>query len=78
MGVLAHKPQPPIRGVYGVILKRLIDIDNGRVIPFPHVFLRLGQCFSLTKPECWETLHILSDFGYIKIVAFHGIRMLKS
>jgi len=64
-------------GLYGLLLKRIEECENveGEIIRFPKVFLALCRGFSIKKKEAWELLYLLRDFGLIKIIAGHGVRL---
>lgn len=47
------------------------------LIPFPLVFNRLGIMFHLPKEETVTLLDHLESEGHIKVVPFHGIRVLE-
>lgn len=67
-------------GLYTIFLKRLnnIELKPGKeIIPFPIVFEKLCLNFSINKKECWEILFLLRDAEWIKIIPFHGIKIIK-
>ncbi|MBS3071163.1 hypothetical protein J4407_02585 [Candidatus Pacearchaeota archaeon] len=67
-------------GLYSLALIRIKECEKvkGEIIRFPILFEKLCRSFSIKKKEAWELLFILSDFGFIEIVRFHGIKILRS
>ena len=68
-------------GLQGVLQKRLSAVQEEmrkEIIPFSLIFHRLCSAFHITKEECWELLSFLQDKEMVKIVPFHGIRIIKS
>lgn len=67
-----------LKGLYGLALQRLKEckVKNG-IIRFPEVFSKLCTTFSLKKKECWELLFLFRDFGLIKIICGHGVKLIK-
>ena len=69
-----------MQGLYGKFLQRLGEVNEQckkEILPFPHIFEKLCRNFSIRKKECWEILFLLRDVGFIEIVPFHGIKILK-
>lgn len=50
-------------------------ISDGRIIPLPLVFESLCRKFSIDKKKCWNCLFFMAEWGFIKIVPYHGIRL---
>jgi hypothetical protein len=47
-----------------------------KLIRFPDVFSRICPLLSIKKADAWNVLHALENQGCIKIVPFHGIRIM--
>jgi len=47
------------------------------LIPLPLVFNRLGVIFHLQKEETVRLLDHLESEGHVKVVPFHGIKILE-
>jgi len=47
------------------------------LIPFPLVFNRLGVMFHLPKEETVTLLDHLESEGRVKVVPFHGVRIME-
>ena len=65
-------------GLYTLFLQRLGEakkIAKKDIIPFPDLYQKLCPAFSIKKPQCFELLQMLRDFGIIEIVPFHGVRL---
>ena len=65
-------------GLYGIFFRRLKEMresSNSEIIRFPLVFKKLCRNFSITKEECWAILFTLQEFGLLKIVPYHGIKI---
>jgi len=68
------------QGLYSLLFRRLNELEKQckkEIIPFPEVFSKLCSNFSITKKECWELLYLIKEFGFIEIVPFHGIKIVK-
>jgi len=66
------------KGLYEIFMDRLREaqaLSKKEIVPFPVVFEKLCRNFSLTKPQCWQILFILRDFGFIEVVCGHGVRI---
>ena len=67
-----------IPGLYSLFLQRLCEIKSKKeIIPFPLVFSKICNNFSITKEECWEMLLLFRDMEFIEIHTGHGIKILK-
>ena len=67
-------------GLYRIALERLKELEKplgSKIIRFPEVFNKLCSTFSITKEESWEILFMFRDLGFIEIVPYQGIRILK-
>lgn len=62
---------------YPLILKELERINNGKIIPFPDVYHRLGSIFHLSKDKANNLLLVLEEKKYIQIHTFRGISIRK-
>jgi len=68
-------------GLYRTALERLKELDKPlgtKIIRFPKVFGKLCSTFSITKQECWELLFMFRDLGFIEIIPYQGIKILKT
>lgn len=64
---------------YEVALKELMKVNCGRkIIPFPLVFNRLGVIFHFDKETSVFVLKILENKRWVKLIPFHGIRILRN
>ena len=63
-------------------LKRLRDFCFRRreehIIKFSEVFTRICPLFFIIKDEAWAVLRSMEEKGFIKIVPFHGIKILET
>lgn len=76
--ILANKP----KGFYTNFLLRLKKIElsvksNSKksYIPFPIIFERSFGASGITKEHAWEILFLMEEFGFIKVIPFHGIKL---
>ena len=62
-----------------IIIKRFHEIkpDFRGMIPFPKVFQKICASFTITKKDCWRLLFVLRDEGFIEIIPYHGVRVLR-
>jgi hypothetical protein len=58
-------------------IKRFLKTNPNSIIPFPLVFKRLGVLYHFSKRKSNEILESLEKRGFIKIVNFHGIKILS-
>lgn len=51
-------------------------IGKEEIIPFPFIFEAACRKFSINKKKCWNCLFFMAEWGFIKIVPYHGIKLL--
>ena len=49
--------------------------NQDRILPFPVVFEAICRKFSMPKEKAWNCLFFLAEFGVIKVMKFHGIKL---
>jgi hypothetical protein len=62
-----------------LVLKRLKTIRSDKIngmVGFPKVFSKVCSTLCLSKKECWDVLFKLQKSKKIKIVPFHGVRIM--
>ena len=59
------------------ILNRCKDKTPSGIIRFPDVYHTLSWMFHLNKRESRKFIKELENYGFIKIVPFNGIRILR-
>jgi len=65
-------------GLYGIFYRKLANIEHrANVIRFPEIFENLCRAFAIKKEKCWEILFILRDVGWIEIIPFHEIKLMR-
>ena len=66
-------------GLYSLAIERLKHLEESPsgIIRFPTIFESICRQFSINKKQCWELLFIFRDMGFIKIVPYQGIKILK-
>lgn len=68
-------------GLEGILYQRLESIKQEariEIVPFPLIFHRLCSAFQITRKAGWDLLYYLQNKGMIKIVPFHGVKILIS
>jgi hypothetical protein len=50
---------------------------NGRIMRFPLVFSCICPIYCLSKSQAWSVLRSLRDLGWIEIVPYQGIRVVR-
>ncbi len=66
-------------GLYRLLFERLNELKtkyHKEIISFPHLFEKICRNFSINKKQAWELLFILREFGFIEIIAGHGIKII--
>jgi len=63
--------------------KRLVEVVkkrklNGRIIRFPLVFSVICPIYCLTKPQAWILLHSMRNLGWIDIIPYQGIKLMRA
>ncbi len=66
-----------------LVFDRLVDVArkrklNGHIMRFPLVFSCVCPIYCLTKSQAWDVLHSLRDLGWIEIVPYQGIRLVRT
>lgn len=61
-----------------LVLRELMKVKYGRIVPFPLVFYRLGCIFHFDREVFKLILKDLEKRKLIRIHSFHGIEILKT
>jgi len=58
------------------MLRCLKELEKDReIISFTKYFESICRKFSITKAKAWNCLFFLAEFGFIKIIRCHGIKI---
>ena len=66
-------------GLYAILIDKLEKLPKARrsgVIRFPDVFMMLCSRFHISKQQAWDLLLFLHEFRVIRLVPYHGIKIM--
>lgn len=69
-----------MRGLYILAFDRICEVNPNKngIRRFPKVFQKLCATFSITKKSAWDILFFFRDLGFIQIVPYQGIKIIKN